>query len=459
VTVIFIVDSFRKSISKALADVDRAVIISHLDADGITSASIIASALEQRDTTYEMVFTRQIDDDILSREYDGDIIIYTDLGSGYIHEIARMGRRALVIDHHQPVVLSGSVGDVVQINPHLIGLDGAIDISGSGMAFMTAMALSEENGCLSPLAIVGAVGDMQDSRNRKLVGINREILQFGESLGLIRGEIDIRMFGRHTRSVVKMLEYSSEPFFPGLTGNEEMCTEFVKHVLSSHDIGRRWIDLTPVQRSEILLNLLEYCKRYRIRQDMLIGEVYTLLKEPEGTELRDAKEFATLLNATARYNNPMIGVKVCMGDRGDAFNDARILLQEHRQNLARGIELVQENGLRKLENIQYFDVGESIPDTIIGIIAGMLYSYIDRNMPVFAIAKAPNGTKISARGTWELVHSGLDLAEIMSQAAAAVGGRGGGHSIAAGANIPDDKVSEFLQIADQIVARQLKRNS
>jgi len=441
--------------------VDSATIISHLDADGITSASIMASALGKADIEYDMVFTRQIDEEVLGRDYSGDIIVYTDLGSGYINDILRAypDRRMLIVDHHHPLIAQDRIGDVVQLNPHLIGMDGAIDISGSGMAFLAAMSISEENSRLAPLAIVGAVGDMQDSQHRKLVGLNRDIISLGESLGLIRPEIDVRMFGRQTRPVAKMLEYSNDPFIPGLTGNEENCTEFVKHVLASHDVGRRWIDLTAMQRSEILLNLIDYCRRYRIDSDVLIGEVYTLLNEPEGTELRDAKEFATLLNATARYNNPSIGVQVCMGDRGDAFEAARMLLMEHRQNLARGIEFVQQNGVIRMENIQYFDAGESIQDSIVGIIAGMLYSFIDRRMPVFAIAKAQNGIKVSARGTWDLVRAGLDLSEIMREASDQVGGRGGGHSIAAGANIPEGSVDEFLQIADRIVGQQLsKRN-
>ncbi|HOK59269.1 MAG TPA: DHH family phosphoesterase, partial [Methanothrix sp.] len=157
---------------------DSATIISHLDADGITSASIMASALGKADIEYDMVFTRQIDEEVLGRDYSGDIIVYTDLGSGYINDILRAypDRRMLIVDHHHPLIAQDRIGDVVQLNPHLIGMDGAIDISGSGMAFLAAMSISEENSRLAPLAIVGAVGDMQDSQHRKLVGLNRDII-------------------------------------------------------------------------------------------------------------------------------------------------------------------------------------------------------------------------------------------------------------------------------------------
>ena len=69
----------------------------------------------------------------------------------------------------------------------------------------------------------------------------------------------------------------------------------------------------------------------------LVGEVYELLDEKEGTELRDAREFATLLNACGRQGETGLGVKVCLGDRGLFYNEAKELLQTHRKELRNGI--------------------------------------------------------------------------------------------------------------------------
>jgi len=68
--------------------------------------------------------------------------------------------------------------------------------------------------------------------------------------------------------------------------------------------------------------------------------------------------------------------------------------------------------------------------------------------------------KVSARGTRRLVDErGLDLSVAMRDAAASVGGVGGGHNIAAGATIPLGKDIDFLQALDSIVARQMERVS
>jgi RecJ-like exonuclease len=109
-----------------------------------------------------------------------------------------------------------------------------------------------------------------------------------------------------------------------------------------------------------------------------------------------------------------------------------------------------------LSSIQYFDAGDAILDTIIGIVAGMSFQMADRSRPILAFAQNVEGDlKVSARGTQDLVRSGLDLAHALSLSAQAVGGVGGGHNVAAGATIPLQAKQEFLEMMDRIVAEQL----
>ena len=79
--------------------------------------------------------------------------------------------------------------------------------------------------------------------------------------------------------------------------------------------------------------------------DSLVGTTYELVAEPEGTELRDASEFSTLLNATARYERADVGLGVCLGGREDALERARRLLANHRRNLSEGLEYVRREGV------------------------------------------------------------------------------------------------------------------
>ena len=440
------------------------LVVSHVDADGLTAAAIICTALKRKNIDYKPLFFRQLDEGALDEVADQgpDLVIFTDLGSGMIQEILDRKLHAIVADHHKPQACESQ--PLAHINPHLVGADGANQLSGSGSTFLLARALASSPGAnddLAALAVVGAVGDLQDMASGQLIGLNRHILEIGAGARAIDFSRDIKLFGRQTRPVYKMLEYSQDPYLPGLSGNEDACIAFLKEigVRLGGERWRRWIDLSQEEKASMVTAIIQKGMRSglsNIRLERLIGEVYILLKEREGTELRDASEYSTLLNATARYGHAMVGLEVCMGDRDKALDEAHTLLGQHRQNLVAGLKLVSERGITPLKSIQYFDAGDSILDTIIGIVAGMSFQMADRSRPILAFAQNENGDlKVSARGTQDLVRSGLDLAHALSLSARAVGGVGGGHNVAAGATIPLKAKEEFLQMMDSIVGEQL----
>ncbi|MHC1632017.1 MAG: DHHA1 domain-containing protein [Methanotrichaceae archaeon] len=436
------------------------IVASHVDADGLTSAGVTCIMLERAGIEYKPLFFKQLDNPALCQIADmgPDLVIFTDFGSGMQNEICELGLNAVVADHHLP---SGS-GIDLHINPHLVGLDGATDMSGSGASFLLARALNKQNDDLADLAIVGAVGDLQDLANGHLVGINRNILEIGTKVGVLSCERDLKLFGKQTRQVFKMLEFSQDPYIPGLSGNEDACISFLKDlgIRLRGERWRRWIDMNQEEKAKIASGLVRRGLRAGLSNaqlERLVGEVYVLLREKEGTELRDASEYSTLLNATARYGYSKVGLDVCMGDRGQALDEARILLKEHRKNLVNGLKLVKDQGLRSLDHVQYFDAGDKIPDTIVGIVAGMSIQMADRSKPILAFAKDENGNlKVSARGTQDLVRSGLNLAEALSESVGKLGGAGGGHNVAAGATIPPETKKEFLELINAAVGIQLQ---
>lgn len=436
-------------------------VVSHIDADGLTAAGIICTALDRMGTDYSTRFVKQLDDTIIAElaDQDHDLVIFTDLGSGMLESIRSHNINAVVSDHHQP---KGEMQN--HINPHLFGANGSYELSGSGTTYIVANALGD-NRDLADLAIVGAMGDLQHMKKGYLTGINRLILEEGASSNVLKFEKDLTLFGKQTRPLFKLLQFASDPYLPGLTGNEDACVEFLHKQgirFSGDERWRRWIDFKQDEKQKVVSSLMQYClgaglPPYKIER--LIGEVYTLLKEGEGTEMRDASEYSTLLNATARYDHADIGLAVCMGDREGAYEEARTLLGEHRKNLVNGLMFVKEQGLTKLTNLQYFDAGSKIRETIVGIIAGMSTSITsDRSLPIIAFADTDTGIKVSARGTQDLIRKGLNLSEAMSKVSAEVGGRGGGHDIAAGATIPIAAKNEFIRKLDEMIGTQIQNS-
>ena len=413
--------------------------------------------LKREGVEHSVNFVKQLDENVIEklRNENPELVWFTDLGSGMIDRLN--GLNVVITDHHK-------IQDIQKtnnhLNPHLFGKNGAVDVSGSGLTYLVAKGMNSKNIDLSALAVVGAVGDMQDSEYGKLIGTNRTILQDGGNSGVLDYNIDIRFFGRETRPVFKLLQYANDPVIPGLTGREENCIKFLQDLginMKDEERWRKWINLSKDEKrkivSEIVFTLLSKGFGHK-NAKRIIGEVYILPKEMQGTELHDAKEFATLLNSCGRYNKTEIGYHVCLGDRGEYLQRARTLLQGHRRTLVDALQFVNNLGITKRKYIQYFHAGDNINEKIVGIVAGMLIPYADK-MPLIAFANSEDGVKVSARTDRSLIEKGLDLSVVMNLSAKKVGGIGGGHNVAAGATIPKNTEEEFLNEVEKIIAEQL----
>jgi len=448
-----------------LADIirksDEIHIVTHIDADGITAGAIASQTLKRLSKEHSIEFVKQLDKNVVERlkNENHDLVWFTDLGSNIDFESTNINK--IITDHH---VCPKDSNFSFHLNPHLFGVDGAYQISGAGTTYLASRSVDKRNMDLSSLAVVGACGDIQDRKNCKLVGLNRDIIDDGKKAGVLETKLDIRYFGRETRPIYKMLQYSNDPIIPGLSGREEACISFLQELeikMKDRDSWRRWIDLDKNERRKIISNLIDLLLTRGFghkNAKRLIGEVYLLEKEPLGSEVHDAKEFATLLNATARYGKPDVGINVCLGDREEWLKKAQNLLQGHRHNLVEGLQFAKEEGIVKRDYLQFFHAGTGIRDTIVGIVTNMLLNSDDvsSELPLIGFAETENGdVKVSARGTQELLDRGLDLSFALRKTSEKLGGVGGGHKIAAGATIPKGKEEEFLDLLEEEIKNQL----
>lgn len=462
-------EGLAKKAAVRLLDSKRVTVVSHIDADGVSASAVASLALDDAKVPHDVVFTKKMDPAFVDklRAMKPECVWFTDLGSGSLEMLD--GLEGVISDHH---TISGgqkaagkrktlfdfdsdAAGGFIQVNPHLVGRDGGSDISGAGCAYLVARAMDPGLKRLAHLAIVGAVGDMQDRANGRLTGTNREILRDGEESGVLEAEEDLSLFGRETRPVWKMLQYATDLNIKGITDDYRGSMQFFIDLginLKAGERWRAWADLRKAERGAVIEALAEH-----VPLEDIVGEVYILPMERKGTELHEAKEYSTLLNSCGRYDAPELGMKVCKGDRGEAYDLALGLRQGHKKQLIDSMKIMEEIGITQMEHIQFVHVGDMIRDTIVGTVAGMLFGSgrIDDRKPIFALALSDDGIKISGRGTRQLIDAGLDLAEVMRSATERLGGVGGGHNIAAGATIQPDRVNDFLEMANDMVGRQL----
>jgi single-stranded-DNA-specific exonuclease len=468
-----------EKMAKEVKKREQIVVIHHYDADGITSGAIIIKALKREGKKVEHLCLKQVyKENIEEIKALGKNYLFVDFGSGQLNAIKELGKENIfVLDHHQVdtnyiyekeedlISLSNSVPH--HINPLLYGIDGGRELSGSGTAFFFALALNKKNSDLVSLAIIGAVGDMQDFSGQ-LIGLNRKLLEIGEKEKLVSVKKDLRLYGRISRPLTSYLCFSSNPILPELTANQENCKSFLQQnqIPLKDSYTESWIsyeDLNEEEKQRLSSALIIHLASFNVPEwkiKELIGEVYTLEKEEMKSPLRDAKEAATMCNSCGRHSKPEVALEVCLGNRNNEgwYGQALQLIDEHRRELRKGIEFIEKNGVEERKSFYFFDAKDLIQDSLVGIIAGMLYgSVIDENKAIIALARNEDDTiKISGRGTKDLVRKGLNLGKAFKDLEKVLPGlEGGGHAIAAGSKVPAKKIDLFLDLLEKKLSEQL----
>jgi RecJ-like exonuclease len=470
------VTAFSDSATKAAKTIRETVeedglihVFSHLDADGVAAAGIIGKALARLNARFRIRITQWIEEKIIEVLSDKpQLIVFSDLGSGYVDLLKEKlgGFKIAILDHHQ--IVGEGTEDFVHVNPHLHGIDGARDISGAGVAYFVAKAIDKANVDSAPVAIVGALGDMQDKYDQRMLGgLNEKIVEDAVQSGSLKVDEDLIFFGRETRPIHRMLASTTSPFVPGISGEEDKSLAFLDSLgikpKTQDDKWRALRDLSDEEKKRLCSALADHLlsKGLRLEVTNLIGHVYILNREEPWTPLRDGREFATLLNATGRMDKSGLGVAVCMGDRADAFEAATKVLDDYRRSINKylGWVLERPERMRELENI-YVVYGESfISDKIVGAISSILVSTLpnpEKPLIAFANVEEQGLAKISARTIDMIVAKGVNLGDIMQAAAERCDGKGGGHNVAAGAQVPLEKIDDFIGIVNELIGQKLK---
>ena len=445
-------------------------VLSHLDADGLAAAGVMGTALARLDGKFRIRIGRWLDERIIESLVADKLalVILCDLGSGDINLLNSKlkDRKLVILDHHQPV--GEADHNFVHVNPHVFGIDGSKDLSSAGIAYFVAKAIDQANMDLAAVAVVGALGDLQDKyEQRRLNGPNALILKDAESKEYLKTETDLMFFGRETRPIHKALACTTTPFIAGLSGEEDRSLAFLASLGITPKKGEKWRalrDLSEEEKKKLFNALADYMMSHGSSSNIALslrGNVYTLTHEEPWTPLRDAREFSVLLNATGRMDRPSLGIAICMGDRNVALEEANSVLEDYRRTIMMYLNWLMEPNMNRIEELDniYIVRGEGvIDDKIIGAISSILSTNLAKpEKPIIAYSTVPkeNLAKVSARAIEVIVKQGLNLGGVLRAAAEKCSGKGGGHNIAAGAQVPITELDSFIKMVNELVGEQL----
>lgn len=404
-------------------------IISHFDTDGITSASIMVKTLQSLDKTFYVKIVKSLDEKIIKGLSKDRINIFLDLASGSLDYIEKSGLEdVFVIDHHE--VVQKIPQNVHIINPEL---DTGEKISASGLTYLFCREIYP-NKELAKLAVLGMIGDCLEKNIDKL---NIQIL--GDSEVVKRRGL---ILYPSTRPINKVLEYSSNPYIEGVTGNIKGVLELLREAGITPKAGRykSIIELDDREMSKLVTAIL--LKKTKTKSDeQIIGDIFLIKMF---NKLEDARELSAMINACSRLGDSGVAIQLCL-EIPDAKKRAEAIHVKYKQLLVSGLAYVS-NGVDKIEGNGYIIINakNKIKDTIIGTIASILSNSFmyEEGTIIIAMAYDKEKIKVSSRSVGR---NGKNLREVLNTVVSNIGGEVGGHEFAAGCIIEKEKEDEFIE--------------
>jgi RecJ-like exonuclease len=440
--------------------------LTHYDADGLMAGASILRYLARNEIPFIVRAVHGLTDDILRDFFDleADNYIILDLGSDleYIYEYWKEKEdrsELIIIDHHRIHDKSDYIDYISLVNPEIYGLDGGANSSSAiSTSLITYYAEGEEDPYQLEIGVIGGIGDMQLYNSATSVTpFNKFFIDLAQKRGVIRYIHDFIFFLNTKIPLYKALTWRLIPYIPNFSGRDDVGLNILEKAGVPIEREGKYItaaDLSDAEKENILNTILEYISSLgvEVTSDELLGESYELLLE-EHEELYYADSFSTLISALGRMDKEDMGMLLGSGVRGTLIDDALRVLEKRRKLLAEYLERASKTVEIYHDTVAIIDFRETdFNPKFAGSISTILSkSIVYQDKVIIVLCEIEEGKiKLSARAPKEKVAEGLDLSEIMRRLAEKIGGRGGGHKVAAGATLNQGEGLKSLIISEII---------
>lgn len=405
-------------------------IISHFDTDGITSAAIMIQTLKRLDQKFSLTIVKSLSQNFIDSLDKTKITLFLDLASGSLDYIEKANlKKTYIIDHHE---INQNIPDNIEIiNPELCEKQ---KISAAGLTYLFSKEIDEKNQDLAKLAVLGMIGDQME---KNIDSLNHSILEDGD----IKKKRGLIIYPS-TKPLNITLEYSSDPFIPGVTGNPKGVLELLRDSGLTPNGGKykSLIDLTEQEMKKLVTSVI--LRNPEKKDKKIIGDLFLIKLFGK---LEDGRELSAKINACARNGEYGTAIALCLEDL-DARKKAESIHVKHRQNLISGIKYAQEATKIKGQGYSIINAKDKIKDTIIGTVTSILANSTEYTKGTILISlaedKENNKMKVSTRSVG---NNGRNLRKFLAKIMTNFEGNIGGHEFAAGCSIEKDKVGEFIK--------------
>jgi len=412
-------------IMNTVADAGSVKLISHNDADGVTSGAIMWRALTKLGVDVEWYAMPYMTSTGIRKVLDTKKpIVFIDMGSAYGEWVGKYKKTPVAVIDHHPIR-----GDISSVDAYWIPVsEGETTESikyatAATLAQAIAVELGADDEITAWLAVIGATGDMADLQGDfDKNSLIKKLIDKAIDDGYIEEDFGLRLPGKFALDAYEIIDFSVLP--PTLD---------------------RYDHLKGVDPSKLTKEDLESI--YGKYINMVWGKRYINPNMP--TELKENHDAAiALMNVT----NPAYEVIKYfkrtdidfsfINQSGKILKEKYVALKAVINEILRGGAYIETEKLTVVYNHTPKLVSNS---TIANYIA-------NKNIigsptkPVIVYSKDPNNGKYiaSARIHYEYQNT-IDLGKLMEEATKNIpGATGGGHVVAAGATIPEKYINDFV---------------
>ncbi len=427
----FILNEIKPSVKKFLEipKEKEIQVISHFDTDGITSAAIMIQALKRRDSRFSLKIVKNLTKEFIKELNNKKPTIFLDLASGSLDTIREADfETVFIVDHHE--IPSEIPSNVTMINPQNKSKQ---KISSSGLTYLFCKEMDPKNKEYAKLAILGMIGD---NLEKEIDTLNKGILEEGD---IVRKR-GILIYPS-TRPLNRVLEYSSSPYIPEVTGNIKGVLELLRESGLSPENGKYKciIDLSEEEMEKLTTAIL--LRNPKIKSNELIGDLFLIKMF---NKLEDARDLSAVVNACSRSGSPEVAIKMIM-ELPLAKKQAEAIHIKYKQLLISGLKFAQETERIQGKGFVIINARDNIKDSMAGTIASILSNsqVYEKGTIITTMAHSEDQIKVSSRNVGK---EGRNIREILSKIVSEIGGEVGGHEFAAGCLIDKNKEEKFIEL-------------
>jgi RecJ-like exonuclease len=247
-----------------------------------------------------------------------------------------------------------------------------------------------------------------------------------------------------TRPLRRALEWSTNPFIPGVTGSGPGAMEILRETGIPYE--KTLMELSDEEMSKLITAIMIRRAQHNKLEDIL-GNLY-ILKFFNTKE--DVREISVLINACSRLGYSDIAISYCL-ENEKAKTQALDIYTKYKQELVSGLKVAEKMEKIKGKGFIILNAKDKIKDAIVGTICSMLSSSptYEEGTILIGMAYTEDKIKVSAR---IVGHEGRNLKEVLEKTITAFKNQNpqtiaevGGHHSAAGCLIERDKENSFIE--------------